>query len=130
MNNLIKTVGDLDSAVTTSYIFAALAGIVLILAAYIIANMIKWQGGKVDNSPKTRRGIFFSLPVVGVVVLLGLEYYLVMMRIMNPAFRSKYFLCMAIGAVVLLALYFIIGFILLKVVNRDSKFGSILPKKQ
>ncbi len=124
-HNLINTLPQLNSLMTNTYIFAVIVAVVALILAMLIANLIPFQGGKYDRSYITRRIWCLVIWFVAVAGFFIYNNFIVMEKIKNVAFQSKFMTCIAISCVIILLLYGLLGFILMKVF-RKSKFGSIL----
>ncbi|MDE6097849.1 MAG: hypothetical protein K2G24_03080, partial [Muribaculaceae bacterium] len=95
----------------------------------IVANLIPWEPGRRDNSGAKRRVAFFVLLVVALAAPVLVNYFMFFNKIATPAFRSDYMMHMGIAGVVAAVLYFVIGFVLVKMQSRKTKLESIFPKK-
>lgn len=124
--NKISTLGQLQSLQGSTMIYAIVVCLVAILIAFIISNLIPFEGG-VDKSYVKRRIAYI---VVGVVACLS--FYLfndiyVKRFIVNAGFKAMFVktnlqcLGIIVGGYIVLGLGLMFGF-------RHSKFGSILGK--
>ncbi len=130
LSDLIKTPAQLSSAITSTYIYSIIIAVILVLVLIIVANMIPWQPGRIDNSGTKRRAAFFSILAVALAAPAIVNYFMFFNKIMTPAFRSDYMMHMGIAAVVSALVYFIISFIIIKAQTRRTKLESIFPKRK
>lgn len=128
-NELIKTPAQLGSAIASTYIYSAIIAFIVVLIMVLVANMIPWEPGRRDNSGAKRRVAFFLLMVVALAAPVLVNYMMFFNKILTPAFRSDYMMHMGIAAVVSALIYFVIGFVLIKIQSKKTKLESIFPKK-
>lgn len=127
--NLIKTAPALKQAIMNTYLYDVILAIVLVLVMLLIANLINWQGGKNDKSGKVRRTWFFILCALTLVGSLAFDYFMFLKNISVPAFVGKYMTAMAVATVLATAVYFLVGFAIVKMSRIGTKIQSIFPKK-
>lgn len=127
--NLIKTAPALKQAIINTYLYDVIFAVVILLVMLLVANLIKWQGGKTDNSGNVRRTWFFILCAVTLLGSLALDYFIFLKKIAVPAFVGKYLTNMAIASFVSAAVYFLGGFVIVKCARIGTKLQSIFPKK-
>lgn len=124
--NKITTLPALQSLLDSTVIYAVIVFLIALLIAYIISQMIPYKGG-IDKSYITRRIAFIF---VGLASCIGFYLYndlVVKDVIMNAGFKNMFAdrnnLCLGVTVFG----YFFVG-IMLMLVFRKSKFGSILGK--
>lgn len=127
---LIKTLPDLNQAILNTYLYDSVLAIVLVLLMLIIAATIKFQPGKNDRSGIKRRTFFFILLAITLVGTLVFDYFVFLSKVDVPAFVGKYMTNMVVASIVATALYFLVGFIIVKLAPIGSKLNSIFPKKE
>lgn len=126
---VIKTNADLTSAITSTYLADVACAVVCVFLMLLIVHLIKWQPGKVDNSGAVRRLWFFLICFFCFLSAIALNWSLFMSNITVPAFTSKYMTHFFLGAFAASAVYFCIGFVLIKMAKIGTKLESIFPKK-
>lgn len=126
----IKTAPALQQAITSTYIYDIIIAVAILAMMFLIVNLVKWQGGKNDNSGKVRRVWFFSLLAIAIVASLGFDYLFFFRSIKVPAFLGKYMMNMGIASIITGVLYFVVGFVAIKLAPIGSKLESIFPKKR
>jgi len=122
---LINTLPQLNNLITTTYIFAVITGVLILLLAILIAKLIPWKGGVPDRSYLKRRVWFIILWFASVAGFFLYSNFIVMEKIKNVAFQSKFMTCIVASCIIILVLYGLLGFVIMKII-RKSKFGSIL----
>jgi amino acid transporter len=127
--NEIKGIQQLDALISTTYIFSVVYVVVFIFIAIIIASLIPWQGGSHDKSYVKRRVWFIILGCISFICFFCYNDFVVMERIKNVAFQAKFMNCIGISVGIIIGLYLIISFIIMKVFPK-SKFGSIIGKNK
>jgi len=126
----IKTIHDLNNAITSTYIYGVFEVIVFVLIMLLIASQISFSyAGKTDNSWKKRTVWFYIILVITVIASFVTNYFVFYRRISNPQYQNTYLMHMAIAAAVALTLYFVIGFVIIKIRSNKpySKVGTIKP---
>lgn len=129
MTSVIKTAPALSSAITTTYLVDIAFAIVCVAIMLLIANLINWQPGKNDKSGQKRRVWFFVMCFVSFVGALVLNWFMFKVRITVPAFVTTYMTHLILGAFVSAVVYFIAGFLIIKLSRVGTKLESIFPKK-
>lgn len=129
MTRVIKTAPALSSAITTTYLADIALAIVCVAIMLLIINLINWQPGKNDKSGQKRRVWFFIMCFVSFVGAIFLNWFMFKINIAVPAFVTKYMTHLFLGAFVSAAVYFIVGFLLVKLSRVGTKLESIFPKK-
>ena len=126
---LIKTAPALEQAIMNTYLYDVIFAIILVLVMLLVANLIKWQGGKKDYSGKTRRVWFFIFCAVALLGSLAFDFLVFFKKIAVPAFAGKYMTAMAVASFVSAAVYFLVGFAIVKMSRIGTKVQSIFPKQ-
>jgi uncharacterized membrane protein len=125
----IRTIRQLDALISETYTLAFIVFILFFGIAILIANNIAYEGGKNPNDPAKRRTWFIVLGIIAPVLFFLFNYLYVKTTIENPALQSKFTNTNVIATLLVLLLYFIIGFIISKLL-KNSKFGTIFPTKK
>lgn len=123
----IKTIQQLNALITNTYILSIIEAVVFVSIALIIANLIAFQGSSEDNSYKRRRIWFFVIWFFAIAGFFCYNNFVVMERIKNIAFQSKFMNCIAVSSGIVLIVYGVLSFIIMKFFPK-SKFGTILFK--
>ena len=123
--NLISTLPQLNSLMINTYIFAAIIAIIGLFIVILIAYLIPFEGGKQDRSYIKRRIWFVVIWIFSIIGFFLYNNFVVMGKIKNVAFQSKFMTCIAISLLIIFLLYGVLNIILMKIF-RKSKFGSIL----
>jgi hypothetical protein len=127
--NEIKTIQQLNALMDTTYILGVICAVLFILLAIAIATMISWQGGTHDKSYVKRRIWFVILGCISFISFFVYNNFVVIERIKNVAFQAKFMKSVGISVGIILGLYLIVSFIIMKVFPK-SKFGSIISKNK
>ena len=125
----IKSAPELSQAITSTYLYDALIAVVFVLIMILVANIINFQRGKVDNSGKTRRAWLFVLMGITFVSALVFNYFAWFNFINVPAFANKYTTHMIVSPIVSMIEYFGAIFLIVKLSSRGPKLNSIFPNK-
>lgn len=126
----IKTAPALQQAILSTYIYDIIIAVAFVLILVLVANLVKWNGGKNDSSGHTRRVWYFVLCAVTILISVGFDWLFFMRSIKVPAFVGKYVMHMAVASVISGIFYALVSFIIVKVCPVGSKLESIFPKKE
>jgi methionine sulfoxide reductase heme-binding subunit len=125
----IRTIRQLDALISETYTLAIILVVLFLGIAIALSNRIAYEGGKNPSDPAKRRTWFFILGVAAPVLFFLFNYLYVKQTIENPALQTKFVSTNVMGTVLVLALYFLIGFLLSKIL-KNSKFATIFPTKK
>jgi hypothetical protein len=124
MNTIIyKTINDVANLKNTTYLIALLVVAVAIGIAFLISNLIAFEGGLNPKDPSKRTWGYWLTGVISTFLFFGYNQFLVVSKVatgFKPDFQSANLL--ATG--VLFVLYIIIGLIM-KMMFRKAKFGTV-----
>jgi hypothetical protein len=127
--NKIENIKQLDALISQTYMYGLIVAVVALVIAFLIANLINWEGGKTDSSYMKRR-IWFI--ITGVTALIGFFLYnsiIVMDKIAKAPLQAKFSNSNLITIAGILLIFFV-GGIITMMIFRTSKWGSILGKSK
>ena len=125
----IATLSQLQDLQNSTWIYAIAVCFIAIAIAYLVSNMIAWQGGN-DRSYIKRRVWWV---IIGLVASIGFWVYNDLVnvpRITNIGFRHMYSQTNLFCLFLVLIGYFFISLLLMLFLFRKAKFGSILGKQR
>lgn len=125
----IDTLIQLHDLQNSTWIYAVVVCAIAIIIAYMVSNMIAWQGGN-DRSYIKRRVWWI---IIGFVASIGFWMYNDLVnvpRIINMGFRHMYSQTNLFCLFLVLIGYFLISLLLMLFLFRKAKFGSILGKQR
>ena len=125
----IATLSQLQDLQNSTWIYAIAVCFIAIAIAYLVSNMIAWQGGN-DKSYIKRRVLWV---IIGFVAGLGFWIYndvVNVHRIVNVGFKHMYSQTNLLCLLVVLLVYFGISLLIMATLFRKAKFGSILGKQR
>lgn len=130
MNDIVyRNVREVEGLISNTYILAVIAAIVFIAFSLLAAQLIAYQGGKNPRDPVKRRVWFWILAVLNVILFFAWNYFFVLNKIKPvPALQDKFLINSAIATGVTLVVYFLVGFLLSKLIKK-GKYGTIFPSK-
>ncbi len=121
----IRNPRQLEELANETYMFAAITAVVFVGLSWIIANLIKWEGGKDPKDAGKRRAEFFILWFIA-----GASFFLYNMFVVSdkvaPNLQSKFSQVNYISTAIVFVIYLLLGFILSKLM-KNSKYGTIFP---
>lgn len=125
----IATLSQLQDLQNSTWIYAIAVCFIAIAIAYLVSNMIAWQGGN-DKSYIKRRVLWV---IIGFVAGLGFWIYndvVNVHRIVNVGFKHMYSQTNLLCLFAVLLGYFGISLLIMATLFRKAKFGSILGKQR
>jgi uncharacterized membrane protein len=125
----IDTLKAVQALIGQTYMYAVIIAIVALVLAYIIANIINFQGGKNPTDHITRRIWYIVIGLVATVAFFLYNALYVISYIEKSALQGKFSTANILATIVLLGVYVIVG-ILTMLMMRRSKWGSILGKSK
>lgn len=125
----IDTLIQLHDLQNSTWIYAVVVCAIAIIIAYMVSNMIAWQGG--NDRSYIRRRVWWV--IIGLVASIGFWVYNDLVnvpRITNMGFRHMYSQTNLFCLFSILIGYFFISLLLMQFLFRKAKFGSILGKQR
>lgn len=124
----VTTLPQLNQLMNSTMIYAVVVGLIAVILAILLANIFPWEGGN-DRSYIKRRIAFI---VIGIVAVIGFWMYndlVVVDHIRNAGFQNMFKACNLKCIGINLGVYLVVSIVLM-LVFRHSKFGSILGKEK
>ena len=125
----IATLSQLHDLQNSTWIYAIAVCFIAIAIAYLVSNMIAWQGG--NDKSYIKRRVWWV--IIGFVAGLGFWIYndvVNVHRIVNVGFKHMYSQTNLLCLLVVLLVYFGISLLIMATLFRKAKFGSILGKQR
>ena len=125
----IATLSQLHDLQNSTWIYAIAVCFIAIAIAYLVSNMIAWQGG--NDKSYIKRRVWWV--IIGFVAGLGFWIYndvVNVHRIVNVGFKHMYSQTNLLCLFVVLLGYFGISLLIMATLFRKAKFGSILGKQR
>lgn len=125
----IDTLKQLDALIGQTYIYAIIVAAVSLALAFLIANLIKFEGGK-NSRDHIKRRIWYI--VLGIVFIFSFYLYnslYVSEYITKSSLHAKFSTTNLFSTFVLLGIYVVAGLLTMLLI-RSSKWGSILGKSK
>jgi hypothetical protein len=120
-----KQLSALDSQ---TYIISVSTAIVALGIAYVISNLISFEGGSKPRDPFKRRVTFIIVGLVS-ALLMYLYNIIIVLQTIAISLQDKFRTTALFSMAVLLIIYIICGFILSKIL-RTKKFGTIFASSR
>ncbi len=120
----VYTLRNLSGLITNTYILSMVFAVAFIGVAYLVANMIAFEGGKNPTDAKTRKVWFYILGVTATIFFFLWNYFYVADLIKGAKGKSDFLIHNALATTLCFAIYLILGFVVAKVF-KHSKFGTI-----
>ncbi|MDR3118447.1 MAG: hypothetical protein LBU44_03375 [Mediterranea sp.] len=125
----IEALKQVEALISETYMYAVIIGIAAVVLAFIIANIIKWGGGKYDTSHIKRRVAYI---IIGIIAPIGFFLYnalYVNSFIMKAPLQAKFTTANMLATLAVLGVYVAVGVITM-LIMRCSKWGSILGQSK
>lgn len=125
----IATLSQLHDLQNSTWIYAIAVCFIAIAIAYLVSNMIAWQGG--NDKSYVKRRVWWV--IIGFVAGLGFWIYndvVNVNRIANVGFKHMYSQTNLLCLLAVLLGYFGISLLIMTTLFRKAKFGSILGKQR
>jgi Na+/H+-dicarboxylate symporter len=125
----IETLKQLDALIGNTYVYAIIIAIAAVALAFVIANLIKYGGGK-NATDHIQRRVWYI--IIGIIAPIGFFLYnalYVSSYITKAPLQAKFSTANIWATLVVLGVYVVVG-ILTMLIMRRSKWGSILGKSK
>lgn len=125
----IDTLNQLDGLIGKTYMYAIIAAVIAFALAFLVANLIKFEGGR-NSRDHIKRRIWFI--IIGIVFTFGFYLYnslYVSDYITKSSLQARFSSVNLLSTLTLLGIYLVTG-LLTMVLIRSSKWGSILGKSK
>ena len=125
----IESLRQVQALIGDTYMYAIIIGILALVLAFIIANLIQYQGGKNPKDHITRLVWYIA---VGLIMPIGFFLYnalYVSNHITRAPLQAKFSTANLLATLSILGIYIIIGILTMRIM-RSSKWGSILGKSK
>lgn len=124
----IRNPRQLEELGNETYMFAAIAAIFFIGVSWVVANLVKWEGGKDPKDAGKRRAAFFVIWFIAGAAFFLYNMFVVAEKV-APNLKSKFSQINYISTAIVFVLYLIAGFVLSKLL-KNSKYGTIFPSSK
>lgn len=125
--NKILNIKQVESLISETYIYAIIIAIAALLLAFIIANLINFEGGKNERSYIKRRIWFIVISALTPISFFLYNALIVSQKIVKPPLVAKFTNANIVSTLIILAIIVVVGIITM-LIFRKSKWGSILGK--
>jgi hypothetical protein len=125
----IEALKQLEVLISETYIYAIIAAVAALVLAFIIANLVKYSGGK-NATDHIKRRIWYI--VTGIIAPIGFFLYntlYVSDFITKTPLQVKFASANILATLGVLGVYVVLGIITM-LIFRSSKWGSILGKSK
>lgn len=125
----IETLNQLGALIGKTYMYAVIAAIITLALAFLVANLIKFEGGR-NSRDHIKRRIWYI--ILGIFVTIAFYLYndlYVSDYIDRASLVAKFSTANLLSTLVLLGNYVVVGLLTMMLI-RSSKWGSILGKSK
>ena len=125
----IDTLNQLDALIGQTYMYAIIAAVIALALAFLVANLIKFEGGRNSRDHKKRRIWYIILGIVFIFAFYLYNSLYVSDYIARASLQAKFSTTNLLSTLVLLGIYVVVGLLTMMLI-RSSKWGSILGKSK
>ena len=125
----IETLKQLEALTGTTYMYAVIIAVAALVLAFIIANIIKFQGGKNATDHIKRRIWYIIIGMVAPIVFFLYNSLYVANFITKAPLQAKFSTANVLATLAVLGVYVVVGIVTM-LIMRSSKWGSILGKSK
>ncbi len=125
----IRNIRELESLQSETYVLALATVFIFLGLSLLVAQSIAYEGGKNPQDASKRRMWFFVLGAIAFLLFFMYNYFYVKSTILNAALQAKFTDTNLMATLVVVISYFLLGFVLSKVL-KNAKFGTIFPSNR
>jgi beta-lactamase regulating signal transducer with metallopeptidase domain len=125
----IETLKQVQALIGETYMYAAIIAIVALVLAFIIANVIKYEGGKNATDHIKRRVWYIIVGIITPIAFFLYNVFYVSTFISKAPLKAQFSTANTLATLEVLGIYLVVG-ILTMLLMRSSKWGSILGKSK
>jgi len=125
----IETIKEIEALIGETYMYAVIVAVAAVVLAFIIANAIKWGGGKFDTSHIKRRVWYIIIGIIAPIAFFLFNAFYVSSFITKAPLQASFSNANILATLALLGVYAALGIITMLILRR-SKWGSILGKSK
>lgn len=123
----IEALKEVHALIGETYMYAVIIGIIAIVLAFIIANAVKYQGGKNPKDHIKRRVWFIIIGLAAPIAFFLYNALYISSYIAKAPLQAKFAAANIMATLAVICVYVIVG-ILTMLIMRSSKWGSVLGK--
>jgi hypothetical protein len=123
----IEALKQVQALIGETYMYAVIVAVAAVVLAFIIANLIKYKGGKNSTDHITRRIWFIVIGIITPIAFFLYNALYVSSYITKPPLQAKFSTANILATLTVLGIYVVLGIITMLIMRR-SKWGSILGK--
>ena len=125
----IETLKQVEALIGETYMYAAIIAIVALVLAYIVANLIKYGGGRNSTDHIKRRLWYIIIGIIAPVVFFLYNTLYVSSYITKAPLQAQFSTANIFATLEVLGIYIVIGIVTMLII-RHSKWCSILGKSK
>jgi len=125
----IEALKQVQALIGETYMYAVIIAVAAVVLAFIIANLIKWGGGRNDSSHIKRRIWYIIIGLIAPIAFFLYNALYVSTYITKAPVKAQFSKANIWATLALLGIYVVLGIIMMLILRR-SKWGSILGKSK
>lgn len=124
----IDALKQVHALIGETYMYAVIIGLAGLVFAFVIAYIVKFQGGKDPQDHITRRVWFIIIGLIAPISFFLYNTIYISSYIAKAPLQAMFSTANIIGTIIVLLVYFVFGIITM-LIMRSTKWGSILGRK-
>ena len=120
---------EVEALIGETYMYAGIVAVIAIILAFIIANVIKYQGGKNATDHIKRRIWYILIGLIATICFFLYNAIYVSDFITKAPLQAKFSTANIIATLIVLGGYAVLGIVTM-LIFRSSKWGSIIGKSK
>ena len=125
----IEALKEVEALIGETYMYAVIVAVIAIVLAFLIANVIKYQGGKNATDHIKRRIWYILIGLITTICFFLYNAIYVSDFIAKAPLQAKFSTANIIATLIVLGGYAVLG-IMTMLIFRSSKWGSIIGKSK
>jgi uncharacterized membrane protein YiaA len=125
----VETISQLDALIGQTYMYAVIAAFAALALAFLVAKLIKFEGGKNSRDHMKRRGWYIALGIIFTFAFYLYNSLYVSDYITKSSLQAKFSTTNLLSTLTLLGIYVVTGLLTMMLI-RSSKWGSVLGKSK
>lgn len=125
----ITKLNELEPLINQTFMYAIIAAVIALALAFLVANLIKFEGGRNSRDHIKRRIWYIILGIVFIFAFYLYNALYVSDYIAKASLQAKFSTANLLSTLVLLGIYVVVGLLTMMLI-RSSKWGSILGKSK
>jgi hypothetical protein len=125
----IEALKQVQALIGETYMYAVIVALVAVILAFIIASLIKYDGGRSSSDHIKRRAWYIVTGIAAPIAFFLYNTLYVSNYITKAPLQAKFSTANLLATLMVLGIYVVLGIVTMLIMRR-SKWGSILGKSK